>query len=84
MLKFLRGNYIPPPSIYIKDLRELESKCLTKDPIKRPTINEILRMPFVLNNIKSFLDEVQYNKEFTKNIKKRKDSPAKNTQKSKY
>ena len=29
-------------------------------------------MPFVLNRIKYFLDEVQYNKEFVKNIKKEK------------
>ena len=71
-VKIIRGNYIPPPSIYIKDLRELVSKCLTTDPIKRPTINEILRIPFVLNRIKSFLDEVQYNKEFAKNMKKEK------------
>ena len=32
IIKITRGNYIPPPVIYTKDLRELVSKCLTLDP----------------------------------------------------
>ena len=70
-VKIMRGNYIPPPAIYTKDLRELVSKCLTVDPKSRPTIQEILKMPIIQNRIRSFLDEVQYNKEFNKNIIKK-------------
>ena len=70
-VKILRGNYIPPPAIYTKDLRELVSKCLTAEPRNRPTIREILRMPIIQNRIRSFLDEVEYNKEFSKTITKK-------------
>ena len=70
-VKIMRGNYIPPPINYTKDLRELVSKCLTVDPKIRPTIREILGMPFIKNHIRSFLDEVQYNKEFSKTITKK-------------
>ena len=70
-VKIMRGNYIPPPINYTKDLRELVSKCLTVDPKIRPTIKEILGMPFIKNHIRSFLDEVQYNKEFSKTITKK-------------
>ena len=67
----MRGNYIPPPTIYTKDLRELVAKCLTVDAKLRPTIDEILKMPLIQNRIRSFLDEVQYNKEFSKTITKK-------------
>ena len=70
-VKILRGNYYPPPSVYTKDLREIVSKCLTVKPSLRPTIQEILRMPIIQNRIRNFLDEVQYNKEFTKTIAKK-------------
>ena len=71
IIKITRGNYSPPPVIYTKDLRELVSKCLTLDPKNRPTIKEILGMPFIKFHIKSFLDEAQYNKEFSKTITKK-------------
>ena len=70
-VKIMRGNYIPPPTIYTKDLRELVAKCLTVDAKLRPTIDEILKMPLIQNRIRSFLDEVQYNKEFSKTITKK-------------
>ena len=72
-VKIMRGNYIPPPTIYTKDLRELVAKCLTLtlDAKMRPTIDEILKTPLIQNRIRSFLDEVQYNKEFSKTITKK-------------
>ena len=69
--KIIRGNYTPPPSVYTKDLREIVSKCLTVNPKGRPSISEILRMPIIQNRIKNFLDENQYNKEFSKTIAKK-------------
>jgi hypothetical protein len=41
------------------------------EPERRPSIQEIIRMPIIQNRIKSFLDEVQYNKEFSKTITKK-------------
>jgi len=38
-----------PPEIYSKDLTDFVNACLTKDPNKRPTVNELLRHPFILN-----------------------------------
>ena len=70
-VKITRGQYTPPPTIYTKDLRELVTKCLTIDPKIRPSIHEILRMPIIQNRIRSFLTEVQYNKEFNKTITKK-------------
>ena len=77
-VKIMRGNYIPPPTIYTKDLRELVAKCLTVDAKLRPTIDEILKMPLIQNRIRSFLDEVQYNKEFSKTITKKYKEKEKN------
>ena len=77
-VKIMRGNYIPPPTIYTKDLRELVAKCLTVDAKMRPTIDEILKTPLIQNRIRSFLDEVQYNKEFSKTITKKYKEKEKN------
>ena len=71
IVKIMRGQYIPPPTIYTKDLRELVTKCLTVEPKNRPSIQEILRMPIIQNRIRSFLTENQYNKEFNKTITKK-------------
>ena len=70
-VKIMRGNYPPPPAVYTKDLREIVSKCLTVIPSRRPSIQEILRMPIIQNRIRNFLDEIQYNKEFSKTIAKK-------------
>ena len=70
-VKIMRGNYTPLPSVYTKDLREIVSKCLMVVPSRRPSIQEILRMPIIQNRIKNFLDEIQYNKEFSKTIAKK-------------
>ena len=67
-IRLLRGIYTPISSIYSKELREIVSKCLSLNPSKRPTIQQILQMPIIQNRIKHFLDEVQYNKEFLKTI----------------
>ena len=67
-IRLIRGIYTPISSIYSKELREIVSKCLSLNPSKRPTIQQILQMPIIQNRIKHFLDEVQYNKEFLKTI----------------
>ena len=71
VVKILRGNYTPPPTIYSKDLREIIEKCLIVDYRKRPTIQQILNFPIIQNRIKLFFDEIQYNKEFSKTLDKK-------------
>ena len=70
-LKIMRGNYPPPPSLYTRDLREIVIRCLKVNPSGRPRIQEILSMPIIQNRIRNFLDEVQYNKEFSRTIAKK-------------
>ena len=69
-LKIIKGNYAPPPQIYTSDLRNLVSQLLSVDPNKRPTADEILKMPIIKNRIKNYLNEIDYNKEFSKSIVK--------------
>ena len=70
-VKILRGNYTPPPAIYTADLRDIVSRCLQIVPSRRPSINEILNLPIIKNSIRKYLDDAQYNKEFSKSIAKR-------------
>ena len=57
MRKISKGHYAPIPSVYSKGLRELVEKLLRTNPIERPTINQILKMPIIQDRIKSFLSE---------------------------
>ena len=50
-VKIMRGNYTPVPNTYTKDIREIVSKCLMVDPYKRPSVNEILKLPIIKNRI---------------------------------
>ena len=70
-IKILNGTYPPPPKLYTPELREIVSRCLNIDPAKRPSIQEILKTPIIRNRIKKFLDQVEYNKEFSKTIAKK-------------
>ncbi|KYQ89875.1 putative protein serine/threonine kinase [Tieghemostelium lacteum] len=47
IMKILKGTYPPVPSYYSSDLRSLISTMLQTDPKKRPSITEILSMPFL-------------------------------------
>ena len=69
-LKIIKGNYAPPPQIYTSDLRSLVSQLLNVDPDKRPTVDKILQLPIIKNRIKNYLNEKDYNKEFSKSIVK--------------
>lgn len=56
------GNYAPVSTFYSKNIRDLIGKMLTKDPTKRPSINQIIRMSFIQDQLSHYLDEtmVQY------------------------
>ena len=52
-----RGSY-PSVSIrYSKDLRSLVDSCLKHHPRQRPSVNAILRLPFIQRRIENFLSE---------------------------
>lgn len=46
-VEILKGNYKQPPTSYSDSLRGLLSTLLAKDPSERPTVLEILHLPFL-------------------------------------
>lgn len=57
--KILRGKMPPMPKQYSPDLVSLLRNMLHQDPNKRPTVNRILRDPYIKKNIAVFLEETK-------------------------
>ena len=70
-IKINRGVYQPPPDAYSSEIRDLLKKCLTLDPKKRPSIDDILQLPLIKNRINNFLNEVQYDQDLSKTMAKK-------------
>ena len=70
-IKINRGVYSPPPSVYSAELRDILKRCLTQDPEKRPSVNEILQLPIIKDRINNFLNEVQYDQDLSKTMAKK-------------
>jgi NIMA (never in mitosis gene a)-related kinase len=70
-LKIMKGFYQTPPSSYSKDLIDLVKKCLNMDPKKRPSAENILKLPFIQKRIFGYLNEVQYNEDLSITIIKK-------------
>ena len=49
ILKIMRGMFAPISDSYSDDLRQLILSMLHLDPKKRPMINQIMALPFVMN-----------------------------------
>ena len=47
VVKILRQNPLPIPTMYSNEVRELINHCLKKKPQDRPTIDQILSLPFL-------------------------------------
>ncbi|KAM3131510.1 hypothetical protein pb186bvf_016440 [Paramecium bursaria] len=67
-LKIVRGQYNPLPDRYSTSVRQLVQSLLQVDPIRRPSIHDILKMPVIVNRIKSVLSESIRNIEFSHTI----------------
>ena len=70
-LKIIRGFYQAPPSSYSKDLSDLVKRCLNMDPKKRPSAENILKLPFIQKRIFGYLNEIQYNENLSITIIKK-------------
>lgn len=58
IMGIIRGKHKPiDTTFYGNDLRYLVDSMLIKDPSRRPSINQILRLPFIKERLNSFLDE---------------------------
>lgn len=63
-----RGTYPPLPSQFSKELRNLVSMQLTLDPNKRPTVGQMLKLPFITHRIRNVLTESVRFQEFSHTI----------------
>eukprot|EP00300_Choanocystis_sp_HF-7_P000351 c10288_g1_i1.p1 GENE.c10288_g1_i1~~c10288_g1_i1.p1 ORF type:complete len:310 (-),score=67.04 c10288_g1_i1:188-1117(-) len=63
--KILRGIYRPIPSWYSSDVSHLVSILLARDPMARPTINQLLRMPCLASLVGEHLDADVLEDEFS-------------------
>ncbi|XP_022249572.1 serine/threonine-protein kinase Nek1-like [Limulus polyphemus] len=68
VLKIIRGSYPPVPPHYSYDLRNLINQLFKRNPRDRPSINVILRKPFLFKRIRKFLTDSQYQEEFSHTI----------------
>ena len=53
VMKIVRGKFMPTPSHYSTELRSLVNKLLTKIPKQRPTLEQILEMPFLRKRVEA-------------------------------
>lgn len=53
-LKIVKGNYTPIPSCYSAELSNIIAKLLSVDPVKRPSVHEILSIFFCKSNSSLF------------------------------
>ncbi|KAG2382327.1 hypothetical protein C9374_005529 [Naegleria lovaniensis] len=53
--KILRGTYPPISATYTAELRNLVAKMLQKDPKDRPSINSVLKVPFIQQRMEFLL-----------------------------
>lgn len=67
-LKIVRGAYPPLPPHYSRDLKALVASMLSIDPNKRPSIAQILKLPFVNKRIQNLLSESIKKKEFSHTV----------------
>jgi len=70
-VKIIRGAYNHVPTTYSRDLRSLIGMMLCVDSEKRPSINDILRLPYVKSRIRNFLSEMEFNSEFSSTLLKK-------------
>lgn len=55
--KIIQGRYDPLPKQYSANMSNLLRSLLVKEPARRPTINQILAMPFIKSRISTFLGD---------------------------
>ncbi|EAR93072.2 Serine/Threonine kinase domain protein (macronuclear) [Tetrahymena thermophila SB210] len=67
-LKIVKGQYSPIPTHFSKEMKNLVSNLLQVDAIRRPSINDIMKMPIIQERVKNFLSETIRQVEFSHTI----------------
>ncbi|XP_061478356.1 serine/threonine-protein kinase Nek5 isoform X2 [Rhineura floridana] len=76
VLKICRGHFTPVSTKYSYELRALVSQLFKTSPRDRPSINSILKKPFLEKQIKKYLPPEIMEEEFSHTVIHRKRSPA--------
>ncbi|XP_071481293.1 serine/threonine-protein kinase Nek1-like [Diadema antillarum] len=76
VLKIIRGSYPPVSPRYSYDIRNLVAQLFKRNPRDRPSINSVLKKPFVQKRIQKFLTDAQIDDEFSHTVFHRNDQPA--------
>ena len=67
-LKIMKGQFTPLGPRFSAELRDLVNRMLSKDPKRRPSVNEILATPFIKKRIQTFLSEDLQAHEFSHTV----------------
>uniref|UniRef100_A0A8D2KWR7 non-specific serine/threonine protein kinase n=3 Tax=Varanus komodoensis TaxID=61221 RepID=A0A8D2KWR7_VARKO len=76
VLKICRGHFIPVSTKYSYDLRSLISQLFKTSPKDRPSINSILKKPFLEKQIRKYLPAEVMEEEFSHTVIHGKRPPA--------
>ncbi|XP_052793633.1 serine/threonine-protein kinase Nek1-like isoform X2 [Mya arenaria] len=68
VLKIIRGSYPPLSPKYSYDLRNLVSALFKRAPRDRPSINSVLRKPFISQRVPKFLSTEELESEFSHTV----------------
>lgn len=67
-MKIVKGQFTSIPHQFSRDLKNLVGSLLQIDAGRRPTINEILRLPLIQNRIQNFLSKSVKIQEFSHTV----------------
>jgi len=67
-MKIVKGQYSPVPMSFSRELKNLVSTLLQVDPLKRPSVNEVLKFPIIQNRIQNFLSKSVKIQEFSHTV----------------
>ncbi|XP_064608528.1 serine/threonine-protein kinase Nek1-like isoform X2 [Liolophura sinensis] len=68
VLKIIRGSYPPISPKYSYDMRGLLAQLFKRSPRDRPSINTILKKPFLRPRIQKFLSDAEFSDEFSHTV----------------
>ena len=57
LMNIIKGKFTPISSNYSQEIRDLVDRMLVKEPEKRPSINQILTLPFIKGQLELFLSK---------------------------
>ncbi|XP_033631629.1 serine/threonine-protein kinase Nek1-like isoform X3 [Asterias rubens] len=76
VLKIIRGSYPPVSPRYSYDLRNLLAQLFKRSARDRPSVNTILKKPYIQRRIEKFLSDTQMSDEFSHTILHRNKAPG--------